>query len=104
LATLSENLYIRHAGVRLGKLIKNELVPDHEFAVSGLPAEGIAVVTLKKEEALQYLRKEEVKTQGPEGWALVRYDGRNLGWIKQLKNRANNYYPKEWRILKSATK
>ena len=104
LATLSENLYIRHAGVRLGKLIKNELVPDHEFAVSGLLADQIPVVTLKKDEALQYLRKEEVRTEGPEGWALVRYQGQNLGWIKQLKNRVNNYYPKEWRILKSATK
>ncbi len=104
LATLSQNLYIRHAGVRLGKLIKNELVPDHEFALSGLLSKQIPAVTLKMDEALQYLRKEEVKTEGPEGWALVKYEGRSLGWIKQLKNRVNNYYPKEWRILKSATK
>ena len=104
LTILSQNLYIRHAGVRLGKLIKNELLPDHEFAVSGLLSDQIPMVTLKKDEALQYLRKEEVRTKGPEGWALVRYLGRNLGWIKQLKNRVNNYYPKEWRILKSATK
>ena len=35
------------------------------------------------------------------GWAIVQYEGMNLGWIKLLGNRTNNYYPREWRILKS---
>jgi NOL1/NOP2/fmu family ribosome biogenesis protein len=30
----------------------------------------------------------------------VQYENRNLGWIKVLPQRSNNYYPKEWRILK----
>jgi NOL1/NOP2/fmu family ribosome biogenesis protein len=58
-------------------------------------------ISLKKEEALQYLRKEEVTISTPHrGWALVEYDGFRLGWVKVLGNRTNNYYPKEWRILK----
>jgi len=30
----------------------------------------------------------------------VQYGGLNLGWIKVLPGRINNYYPKEWRILR----
>ncbi len=32
------------------------------------------------------------------GWQLVKYSGLNLGWIKVLEQRINNYYPSEWRI------
>ena len=58
---------------------------------------------LKKEDALQYLRREEVKLDGNlRGWVLATYKNLPLGWMKVLPNRINNYYPKEWRILKSA--
>ena len=82
--------------------MNDELVPAHELALSGIINENLLTISLKKQEALQYLRKEEVTIQtGEKGWALVNYDGQNLGWVKILQNRANNYYPKEWRILKS---
>jgi NOL1/NOP2/fmu family ribosome biogenesis protein len=64
--------------------------------------EKFVAVSLKKDDALQYLRRQEVKIDtGHKGWCLVRYEGLNLGWVKVLRNRINNYYPKEWRILKS---
>jgi NOL1/NOP2/fmu family ribosome biogenesis protein len=51
---------------------------------------------------LQYLRRQEVKIDTQHrGWLLVKYQGVNLGWVKALGSRINNYYPKEWRILKS---
>jgi NOL1/NOP2/fmu family ribosome biogenesis protein len=34
------------------------------------------------------------------GCQLVQYQSHNLGWINALESRVNNYYPKEWRILK----
>jgi NOL1/NOP2/fmu family ribosome biogenesis protein len=37
------------------------------------------------------------------GWALATYKNTNLGWLKVLQNRINNYYPVEWRILKEFT-
>lgn len=102
LSDISSALYIRKAGVRLGKIIGTDLVPHHELAVSTLVNDQLPYVSLKKEDALQYLRKEEVTITGASrGWALVRYEDHNLGWIKLLGNRSNNYYPKEWRVRKS---
>jgi NOL1/NOP2/fmu family ribosome biogenesis protein len=49
---------------------------------------------------LRFLKKEQVEFPGaPNGWTLVRYQGLNLGWVKIMDRRTNNYYPKEWRIL-----
>jgi NOL1/NOP2/fmu family ribosome biogenesis protein len=82
--------------------VRDELLPAHELALSRLSNEKLLTISLKKEEALQYLRKEEVTINtGMRGWALVQYANLNLGLIKMLGNRINNYYPKEWRILKS---
>jgi NOL1/NOP2/fmu family ribosome biogenesis protein len=64
-------------------------------------SEELPAIELSREEAIDYLRKEEIRTEhGTRGWSLVRYQGGNLGWVKVLPNRVNNYYPKEWRILK----
>lgn len=102
LMLMSANIYIRQAGIAIGKLAGNDLVPDHALALSTLAGEEFVAISLKKEEALQYLRKEEVSIHGLQrGWAIVRFEGRNLGCIKILPNRVNNYYPKEWRILKT---
>lgn len=101
LEIIHANLYTKKAGVMAGRIIKNELVPAHELAISTIVNRQLLSISLKKEEALQYLRKEEVKlTTEKKGWALVKFDHHILGWIKFLGYRANNYYPKEWRILK----
>ncbi len=107
-ALLAASLYIRMSGCRLGKLAGKDLIPDHSLALSSLAHPGLVAITLKYEQAIQYLRKDEVQFKGdsfpdlPKGWALARYEGINLGWVKLLSNRLNNYYPKEWRILKKA--
>jgi 16S rRNA C967 or C1407 C5-methylase (RsmB/RsmF family)/NOL1/NOP2/fmu family ribosome biogenesis protein len=104
LNVLMNKLYIKMAGVAIGKPMGDELVPDHSLALSNLVGEHIVAISLKKEEALQYLRREEVviSPMAHIGWTIAQYEGLNLGWMKLLKNRINNYYPKEWRILKSA--
>lgn len=102
LLKVSDKLYIRHAGITAGKLAASDLIPDHSLALSGLTAAGIVGISLKKEEALQYLRKEQVMIASPQtGWTLIQYEGIALGWVKILANRMNNYYPSAWRILKS---
>jgi 16S rRNA C967 or C1407 C5-methylase (RsmB/RsmF family)/NOL1/NOP2/fmu family ribosome biogenesis protein len=101
LLLLGSPLYIKNAGILTGRLTAKELIPEHALALSNIVSSEIVGISLKKEEALQYLRKEEVKVQvSGRGWALVKFDGLNLGWVKLLQNRVNNYYPKEWRILK----
>lgn len=103
LSLIGANLYTRNAGIVAGRLLDSGLAPDHQLALSVDVNKTIHSISLKKNEALQYLRKEEVTIDTDiKGWALVKYEGLNLGWVKLLHNRINNYYPKEWRILKSA--
>jgi NOL1/NOP2/fmu family ribosome biogenesis protein len=102
LLTIVDNLYLKQAGTALGKIAGTDLVPDHALALSTLVNNTIVGVSLKKEAAIQYLRKEEVTIPAMQkGWTLVQYEGYNLGWIKVLPNRVNNYYPANWRILKA---
>lgn len=99
---LQERLYLRQAGITIGKMARNELIPDHALAMSNIINKTITRIKLNVADALQYLRKAEViPLETHRGWALIEYEGHNLGWVKLLHNRLNNYYPKEWRILKS---
>ncbi|HEY4149336.1 MAG TPA: RNA methyltransferase, partial [Chitinophagaceae bacterium] len=99
---LQSALYIKKAGVTAGKLTPRELIPDHPLAISTIISPQIVSIPLNKELAIQYLRREELHLDtNHKGWALVEYEGTRLGWVKVLANRVNNYYPKEWRILKS---
>lgn len=93
--------YLKKAGVTLGTITAKEFIPEHELALSTIAGPDLPAVQLDLEQALQYLRKDEVHPDtAHRGWTLVRYEDHNLGWIKILPNRSNNYYPKEWRILK----
>lgn len=100
LIAVQNSLYIKKAGIKLGAIIRNELIPDHELALSGIINDTIPSVDVDEATALQYLRKQDVVVNtGSKGWALLKYNKLPLGWIKILPNRINNYYPKEWRIL-----
>lgn len=96
---LSRYLNIRYFGVELGKFNKQQFIPNHELAVSRFAKAGFIQYALDKPQALDFLRKEDLELPGiPEGWVLLTYEDQPLGWIKNLGNRSNNYYPKEWRI------
>lgn len=100
LAAIQSVLYIKKAGVRLGAIIRNELIPHHELALSCIINNEVPAVEVDEQTALQYLRKQDVKIDTSlKGWALIIYCKLPLGWIKILPGRVNNYYPKEWRIL-----
>jgi len=63
--------------------------------------ENTSSLNLNYEQAVQYLKKKDVAVaDAQKGWNIVKYCDVNLGWIKILQNRANNYYPTNWRILK----
>lgn len=101
LKVLSNNLYIKLAGTPAGSFKGKSFVPEHALALSDFQTH-FTKVEVSKEDALTYLRKQEVHNlTASDGWCLVTYNGLGLGWLKKLPNRANNYYPSEWRILKS---
>ncbi len=101
LSVLQSCCYLKRAGVPLGKLTSTAFIPEHGFALSTLIDSQLPTLPLSVHQALQYLRKEDIHPEETRhGWTLVQYGGLNLGWIKILAGRTNNYYPKEWRILR----
>ena len=97
---LQSLLYLKKAGVKTGTIIRNELIPDHELAMSGMLNDSVPVIAADLEISLQYLRKAEINLRTEcKGWTLLTYRELPLGWIKILQNRVNNYYPRDWRIL-----
>ncbi len=98
---LIKKIRIKNFGVCLGKLIGNDLIPSHDLAMSIIISKNIQSVELSKEEAIKYLRRQNfvLNSEEKKGWTLVKFEGHNLGWVKILENRINNYFPKEFRIL-----
>jgi NOL1/NOP2/sun family putative RNA methylase len=101
LDTLQRHLYLKKSGVRIGKLMGNDLIPDHELALSLiLNKDTVSQTELTYDQAIQYLRRENINIDiTAKGWSLMNFEGQPLGWAKLLPNRINNYYPKELRIL-----
>lgn len=98
---ISRNLKVIKSGVLLGAIKGKDFIPHHELAISHLINETIYSINLSLEDALQFLRKNnfEIKDKNA-GWILMKYKNIPLGWIKNMPNRFNNYYPIDWRILK----
>ena len=65
-----------------------------------LPQGDFPLVALSYSDALRYLRGEALvlPAETPRGIVTVTYEGFPLGPVKNIGNRANNLYPKPWRI------
>ncbi|MEI9918201.1 MAG: rRNA cytosine-C5-methyltransferase [Bacteroidota bacterium] len=87
-------------GVAVAGIMKNKLVPEHSIALSTqLDENSFPLIDLEKKEALKFLSKETIEARDNErGFALVRYNGNNLGFVNRLGTRLNNLYPANWRI------
>jgi hypothetical protein len=74
------------------RLVANEITARHEGA---LPQAGLSY-----EDALKFLRGEALVLSGnvPKGLVEVSFMGKVLGQVKNIGTRANNLYPKPWRI------
>ncbi len=99
---LSEKLNLKSAGICIGKILNNELIPSHDLAMSTIISEKIQSVELNYETAIVFLKKQEMRINTDlKGWTLVKFQNNNLGWVKILDRRINNYFPKNSRILKT---
>ena len=97
---LAKQFQLVKAGIILGEQTGNKFIPDHDLAMSVDAAREIKRFEISMEDALKYLRREEIKpdTGNYKGWALVTYENLALGWIKALGNRCNGHFPKELKI------
>ena len=95
---------IKLNGLYAGKVHRKDVSPSHEVALSEiLKKDELPEWKLEYEEAISYLRKEELKTPPPvdKGWLLVTYKGQSLGWAKAVGKRSRNHFPVNWRIRQS---
>lgn len=95
---LSPHLRYFRMGTPVGNFKGRDLIPDPALALSQIVHPDFPSTELDRKNALLYLKKEAPRLSAPTGWHLVSFQNLNLGWIKVLKGRVNNYYPKEWRI------
>ena len=101
LSLFLKKLQVISAGTELAETRGHDVVPTQALALSTLlDADAFPRVETDRETALAYLRREAVALprETPRGFVLLTYGGRPLGFVKNLGNRANNLYPKEWRI------
>ena len=87
-------------GTNMGEFKGKDFVPSHGLALSQWASADLPAVDLSREQALLFLKKEtfDPPEAAPKGWTLARFEGLNLGWVKILPNRLNNYLPQERRI------
>ncbi len=97
---LRAQLRVRKSGLRLGRLIRGELIPDHELALSDALSQELPSMGLEKLDAIRFLRRDDLTAQaGGKGWHIVKYEGVSLGWAKLIQGKVKNNYPMSWRIL-----
>ena len=97
---LYRNLKIVKAGTKVFVVKNKSYLPSHELALSNQLKPGVFPDTgIELSDALSYMRRDNFNLfNAPIGWNLVRYKGINLGFVNNLGNRVNNYFPVEWRI------
>lgn len=97
----SQHLFVRHSGVFAGTLKGKDFIPSHDLALSLSCSKELPGIDLSATDALRFLKGDVFQVPAESrGWTLVRYQGHNLGWVKLMQGRMNNYLPKEWRIVK----
>ena len=100
--TVCEQMSVIYSGVRVGELFGRKFKPDHALALSvALRREAFEVVEVSLEDALHFLRREELENIGAlaEGINLLTFEGQPIGFAKRIGARTNNLMPKELRIL-----
>ena len=78
-----------------------EQIPTAAQALSlNFPKEKYPQVDLTLEQALRFLHREALilPKETPKGFVIVSYKNQPLGFVKNLGERANNLYPKNWTI------
>jgi len=98
---LNKATKVLQAGVPLAIVKGRDIIPQHPLAVSqALRQDAFPAVELTEPQALSYLRCEPVTLppDTPRGYVIVTHAGLPLGFLKNIGNRTNNLYPRQWRI------
>lgn len=99
---LSKHFICISTGFGISELRGKAPVPQHALSmVKALRKDAFTTAELSLQQALSYLRNEAIILENmPSEVLLVTYQHVPLGFVKNVGNRCNNLYPKEWRIRK----
>jgi 16S rRNA C967 or C1407 C5-methylase (RsmB/RsmF family)/NOL1/NOP2/fmu family ribosome biogenesis protein len=101
LPTFLDKLQVIAAGVEAATIKGKDIIPNQELALTTiLSPTAFPTAELSREAALDFLAREAVTLPDgtPRGIVLLTFEGFPLGFVKNIGNRCNNLYPKEWRI------
>ncbi|MDE7443755.1 MAG: rRNA cytosine-C5-methyltransferase [Muribaculaceae bacterium] len=104
LSRLEQTLNIIYAGVDVGVIKGRDVLPLHSLALSRVfDDKAFPMVEVDYVAAIAYLRRDTLTLPdgAPRGIVTLAYNGRPLGFVKNLGNRTNSLLPAEWRILSS---
>jgi NOL1/NOP2/fmu family ribosome biogenesis protein len=94
------NLKMVKTGTKVFTVKNKSYLPSHELALStGLKKEAFPAIEVGLPAALKYMKRDTLNIDDIiKGWNILTYKGINIGFINNLGNRINNYFPVEWRI------
>ncbi len=90
-------LRTERSGLYLGEAKKGRFEPSHTWAMT-LKKENVSQC-MELEEPVAYLRGEMTENNGDQGWILMLFQGKPLGWGKAGGNVVKNHYPKGLRRM-----
>lgn len=96
-------LHLLADGLPKGEQKGKDVIPTPAQALSvATPTDAYVRVELSLEQAQRYLHREALvlPPATPRGFVIVTYKNYPLGFMKNLGERANNLYPKNWAIKK----
>lgn len=97
---LDNYLSILQPGLPVALEKGSEFTPHPALAGGDLFLRGsLSEIEVPLESALKFLKREKLTFESaPKGWLLITFRNTPLGWVKNIGNRSNNYYPKERHI------
>lgn len=93
-------LNVISSGIKIGETKGKDFIPAQSLALSNfINRMAFAEYELDWKNAISYLKREPLfLTDAPIGYILLTYKNTPIGFAKNIKSRANNLYPQEWRI------
>jgi len=98
---LTRKLHVLSAGLKIGKIIRDELIPDHTLALSHLLNHNrVQRIEMNTAATEAYLRKESQQLPDyPDGLYLITHNNLGLGWAKVIRGQLKNRYPTHLRWM-----
>lgn len=99
---LIPQIHVLSIGQFAGKLIRGELAPAAELALSlDLNKENFQRISFTDQQALAYLTRTSLNIDDcSHGLLLCEYREIPIGWAKNINGKFKNKWPKEWQIMR----